>query len=77
MKHILGGEVFWNWTLVDMANEGERDKKGTLRCLLCQSPREEIQKKVQSQNRLNYINIVWGNRHVKFILLLEISGEDV
>lgn len=27
MKHILGGEVFWNWTLVDMANEGERDKK--------------------------------------------------
>lgn len=22
MKRILGGEVFWNWTLVDMANEG-------------------------------------------------------
>lgn len=67
MKHILGGEVLWNWTLVDMANEGERNKKCTLIWLPCQSPREDIQEKVQSQNRLNYINTVWGDRHVKFI----------
>ena len=41
------------------------------------SPREEFQNKVQSQDRLKYINIIFGNKPVKFILLLEITDKDM
>lgn len=61
----------WTW-----ANEGEGVVKDTPGCLHCLSPREEFQNKVRSQDRLKYTNIVFGNKPVKFILLLEIADKD-
>ena len=60
---------------MDMENEGEGGVKRTLRCLPCQSPREETRKKVQCQDRWNYIN-KFGEIDM-FILLLEIADGDV
>lgn len=66
-----------NGNLWICANEGEGGVKYTLRCLPRLSPREKFQNKAQSQDRLKYINIIFGNKPVKFILLLEIADKDV
>lgn len=56
---------------------GEGGAKDTPSCLAYWSLREEFQNKVQSQDRLRYINIIFGNKLVKFSLVLEITDKDV